>query len=320
VVVGDAESDWTDVISGVPQGSVLGPILFVIYINDLPENVKSNVKMFADDTKVYRQMKSAKDNDIMQGDLNGLDKWSKTWLLKFNASKCKRMHMGNTNQGVEYRLGDEVIPYDTEEKDLGVIISEDAKSTRQCAAAASKAMGKLRVIKRTFKHFDKKSFTMLYKAYVRPHLEYSVQAWCPYLKKDITMLEKVQRRATKIIPGIRHLSYPERLQQMGLYSLETRRLRGDLIETFKIMNGLEGIEKTRMFTINPHTRSRGHSFKLFKPALKKGLNCRKNFFSNRVISTWNSLPGTVVQAKTTNQFKNRLDGYWSEYGYGVIKA
>ena len=265
-------------------------------------------------------IRDGNDQDGIQSDLNALDKWSKTWLLKFNASKCMRMHMGNTNQGVGYKLGDETIPHDTEEKDLGVIISEDTKSTRQSAAAANKAMGKLRVIKRTFKHFDKKSFTTLYKTYVHPHLEYSVQAWCPYPKKDITMLEKVQRRATKLIPGIRHLSYPERLQKMGLYSLEQRRVRGDLIETYKILNGMERINLSGMFTISSHVRSRGHSFKLYKPALKKGLNFRKNFFSYRVISTWNSLPASVVMAKDTNQFKNNLDSFWKENGYGVAKA
>ena len=136
--------------------------------------------------------------------------------------------MGNTNQGVEYKLGEETIPHDSEEKDLGVIISEDTKSSRQCAAAANKAMSKLRVIKRTFKYFDKKSFTTLYKTYVRPHLEYSVQAWCPYLKRDITELEKVQRRATKLVPGLRHLSYPERLQQMDLYTVLSKE---DFVET-----------------------------------------------------------------------------------------
>ena len=155
VTVGDSESDWSEVISGVPQGSVLGPILFVLYINDLPENVHSKVKMFADDTKVYRPINKVSDQASLQQDLNSLQCWSEKWLLRFNASKCKRMHMGNNNQGTEYNLGGEVIPHGKEEKDLGVIITEDGKYSRQCAAAANKGMCKLRVLKRTFKHFDK---------------------------------------------------------------------------------------------------------------------------------------------------------------------
>ena len=247
VTVGDAESEWTDVTSGVPQGSVLGPILFVIYINDLPENVNSSVKMFADDTKLYRHIITEEDRNELQKDLNALQKWSETWLLRFNASKCKRMHMGHSNDGTNYQLGGETIPHDSQEKDLGVIISEDCKTSKQCVAAANKAMGKLRVIKRTFKYFNTDCFAILYKTYIRPHLEYCIQAWSPSLKKDITILERVQRRATKLIPALRSLPYPERLAELNLYSLERRRLRGDLIEVFKILNGLEGIDEAKRF-------------------------------------------------------------------------
>ena len=255
----------------------------------------------------------------MQADLDFLQQWPETWLLRFNARKCKRMHMGGTNQGTYYNLRGEVIPHDTEEKDLGVI-TEDGKSSRQCAAAASKAMTKLRIIKRTFKHFDVKCFTMLYRTYIRPLLEFSVQAWSPHLKKDIAVLEKVQRRATKLIPSIRHMSYPERLQATKLYSLEQRRVRGDIIETFKTLNGLEDIEKSKLFKTNPHqiARGRGHSYKLYKQAICKRLNCRSSFFSIRVISEWNNLPARVVES--TNQFKGQLDKFWKESGYRAIKA
>jgi len=319
VTVGDAESNWTDVSSGVPQGSVLGPILFVIYINDLPENVSSNVKMFADDTKLYKHINNEDDCRVLQEDLTALQRWSSTWLLRFNASKCKRMHMGHGNMGVEYQLGEESIPHGTEEKDLGVIITEDTKTSRQCSAASVKAMTKLRIIKRSFKYFDNTCFTMLYKTYIRPQLEYCIQAWS--LKTDIEQLEKVQRRATKLIPSLRDKPYHERLKELKLYSLETRRKRGDLIETYKILNGLEGIEENKLFTRNTNPfQLRGHEDKLFKPALKKGLNSRKNFFSTRVISEWNNLPAHVVNTKTTNQFKNQLDAYWKKTGYGGIKA
>ena len=175
----------------------------------------------------------------MQADLDSLQKWSEIWLLRFNASKCKRMHMGGTNQCTNYNLWGEVIPHDTEEKDLGVIITEDGKISRQCAAAATKAMIKLRIIKRTFKQYDIKCFTMLFRTYIRPHLEYAVQAWSPHLKKDIAMLGKVQLRATKLLPRIRHMSYPERLQALKLYNLEQRIVRGDMIETFKILKVLD---------------------------------------------------------------------------------
>ena len=169
VTVGNAESEWTDVASGVPQGSVLGPILFVIYINGLPENVKSSVKMLTEDTKLYRYVISEEDRDELQKNLNALQKWFETWLFSYNASKCKRMHMGHSNNGTNYQLGGETKPHDSQEKALGVIISEHCRTSKQCIAAPNKEMGKLRVIKRTFKYFNTDCFAILYKTYIRPY-------------------------------------------------------------------------------------------------------------------------------------------------------
>ena len=185
-----------------------------------------------------------------------------------------------------------------------MIITEDRKTSKQCATATTKAMTKLRIIKRSFKYFDKSCFTMLYKTYIRPQLEYCIQAWSPGLRRDIDMMEKVQRRATKMIPSLRSKPYHDRLEELKLYSLEHRRLRRDVIEAYKILNGLEGIEESKLFQRRIHIQLRGHKDKLFKPALKKGLNTRKNFFSVRVISEWNSLPAYVVEAATRNIFKN----------------
>ena len=138
--------------------------------------------MFADDTKLYRHITTEDDREELQKDLDKLQKWSETWLLRFNASKCKCMHMGHSNDGLNYHLGGETIPHDSEEKDLWVIISADCKTSKQCVAAANKAMGKLRVIKRTFKYFNTNYFAVLYKTYICPHLEYCIQAWSPSLK------------------------------------------------------------------------------------------------------------------------------------------
>ena len=240
--------------------------------------------MFADDTKVYRHMVDEEDKHSLQEDLDALQMWSETWLLRFNASKCKRMHMGNTNKGTSYHLGNEQIPHVSEERDLGVFITEDCKTTKQCAAAASKAMAQLRIIKRTFTYYDQKCFTILYKTYIRPHLEYCIQAWSPSLKKDVTVLEKVQRRATKIIPSLKNKTYTERLIELNLYILEAIRRRGDMIEVYRILNGLEGIEESKLFQRhNNPFQVRGHNLKLYKPGLKKGLNCsNKNSFPSEL--------------------------------------
>jgi len=138
----------------------------------------------------------------LQQDLDRLEDWSKEWLLKFNASKCKVMQIGR-KKTVNYQLRDGMDRVNLEEtqmeKDLGVWISKDLKWSHQCRKSASKAMAVLGMVKRSFRQIDIDSFKILYNTYIRPHLEYCVQVWNPYYKKDIECLEKVQRRATKLV-------------------------------------------------------------------------------------------------------------------------
>jgi len=172
--------------------------------------------------------------------------------------------------------------------------------------AASKANKVLGMIRRQFQNLDKASFLILYKGFIRPHLEYAVQAWSPYLKKDIEHLEKVQRKATKLVQGLASMSYEKRLEALKLTSLEKRRLRGDLIEVFKLVTGKENIDCTRLLQLDDSVYdTRGHRFKLKKH--RSRLDIRKNFFSNRVVSHWNSLPSHIVEAESVLTFKKRLD-------------
>ena len=194
------------------------------------------------------------------------------------------------------------------EKDLGVWTSKDGKPSMQCARAATKAMSVLRSIKRTFSVVTVESFDILYRTFVRPHLEYCVQAWSPYLVKDIECLEKVQRRATRLVKGIRDLPYERRLDILNLYPLSMRRIRGDLIETFKILKGIDHVDPSTFFQMSHTSHLRGHSLKLFKKRSRTVL--RRNFFSNRVVDQWNQLPDDVIDADTVNSFKNRLDRHW----------
>ena len=153
----------------------------------------------------------------------------------------------------------------------------------------------------------------LYKAIVRPHLEYCIQAWRPYRKKDIDKLERIQRRATKMIPELRDLSYESRLLQCGLTTLETRRLRGDQIEVFKIVNGYEDVNRNMFFKLKEGSRTRGHKAALVKEQCR--LDMRKYSFSQRVINEWNKLPNDCVNASSVNMFKNRIDRYLIRAGY-----
>ena len=150
--------------------------------------------------------------------------------------------------------------------------------------------------------------------YVRPHLEYCVQVWCPYLAKDIDILEQVQRRATRILRRLSKLPYDTRLLKLGLYSLYCRRQRGDLIEIYKILNRYYNVEPSKFFTLSTTVTTRGHPFKLFKH--RSRLLVRHNYFTNRAVNLWNSLPGSVVTAPTVAIFKRQLDDFWKNIGYG----
>ena len=216
---------------------------------------------------------------------------SKQWLLAFNTEKCNVMHIRIRLFGHDlptvYTMsdGNNTIQLETikVEKDLGVYITNDLKSTEQCIQAARKAQSVLGMIKRHFKIIDKEEFGIIYKTYVRPHLEYCIQAWSPKLQKDKMLLEKVQRRATRMVKGLKKLPYETRLKKLGIYSLERRRLRGDLIETFKILTRREHVNYSNFFELADVTSGlRGHSLKLFKPRCHTTV--RQNFFSLRIVN------------------------------------
>jgi len=168
------------------------------------------------------------------------------------------------------------------EKDLGIHVGKDLKSQEQCTQAARKAQAVLGMVKRHFTQMDKEDFMVIYKAYIRPHLEYCVQAWSPHFIKDIDCLEQIQRRATKLVKGLKKWTYEDRLKHLGLQSLKKWRLCGDLIEVYKILNGKERVDTAKFFQLASDTHGlRGHSQKLFKRRCRTTV--RKTFFSNRII-------------------------------------
>ena len=210
----------------MPQGSVLGPILFLVYINDLEEGVTGSILKFADDTKLFRQNKEIGDKIVLQDDIDKLVKWSEKWQILFNFGKCKCLHTGPGYTVMKYVMGGTILSKTGKEKYLGVTMNANMKVSEQCRIAASKGNQVLGMIRRNVTYKEKSLIVPLYKAIVRPHLEYCIQAWNPHIMKDIDMPDKIQRRATKRIPGLRDLRYEERLKECGLTTLETRRLRG----------------------------------------------------------------------------------------------
>ena len=293
-------------------------MLFVIFINDLPDAITGFAKMFADDTKLFRSIANTADCILMQEDINMLDEWSRTWQLRFNASKCKHMRLGTSyREETTYTMTDVVsqnpsnLDMTTTEKDLGVHVDHQMKFAHHINTAVKKGNSILGIVRRTFTYMDKHMALTLYKALIRPHLEYGNVVWYPQFAKDINAIEGVQRRATKLIPSLKDLTYKERLQELKLPTLVHRRMRGDMIDTYKFLSGKYNVA-TDMFTLAGYQGTRGHSLKLDKPTAKR-LDIRRNFFSHRVVNTWNSLPEEVVSAPTVNAFKNRLDRAWKDH-------
>ncbi len=247
MVLNGEYSSLAEVLSGVPQGSVLGPLLFLVFINDLDSAARLEIlKKFADDTKLGQTAATPEDREKLQRTLDDLCEWGRTWGIVFNVKKCKVMHLGFNNTCQEYTMDGHVLEVTSEERDIGVIMAKCMKPSTQCANAARTAQTVLSQVTRAFHYRDRNIFVRLYMQYVRPHLEFASQAWSPWSESDKAVLEKIQRRAITMVSGLKGTEYEERLKELGLTTLEERRHQADMLQTFKIVRGIDKVNSENM--------------------------------------------------------------------------
>lgn len=296
-------SNWAPVTSGVPQGSVLGPLLFLLFINDVSFVIKNCViKLYADDIKLYP--KKGTTFAQIQSDINSVVDFCASHQLSVNMKKCVVFRIGSNNPRAPYYIEDCELSSVDEVKDLGVIIDNNLSFSAHCASVHSKVRRICGLILHSFVTRDASVLMKAFNSYALPHLMYCSTVWSPRLSKDVTLIESCLKSFSYnfIRPPFAPIGYDERLKKFRLISLSNRRLIRDLVMAHKILYNFSPLAREDYFTCLPSDKTRsGSTNKLIMPKCK--LDCRFNFFSVRVVSIWNQLPVKIANVSDPDLFK-----------------
>ena len=317
VVVDGESSEAAETISGVPQGSVLGPLLFIIMIGDINENVEySTLSSFADDTRLKKAIQNLLDTFKLQADLNHIYKWALDNNMMLNGKKFEHIHYGKNNKSNGYFTEhSKIIEEKSTVKDLGVVLTDDTSFKQHINNMIKKATELIGWVLRTFKSRSKEVMTTLWKSLIIPHLDYCSQLWNPQEKGLIQEIEAVQRSFTRQINSVKSLSYWERLKELGMYSLQRRRERYIIIYTWSILEGLvpnivtDETEAKGIFSYSNERQGR----KCFIPLIKRSPFQSQVYASIRMQGPklFNCLPKDLRNLTNCKKevFKGKLDRY-----------
>ena len=320
-VVGDQTSDIEQVLSGVPQGSILGPLLFLLYINDLPMTITDPatcIALYADDAKIYKAINDIDDSTTLQEQLNNIQEWSETWKLRFNPDKCKMMRITRRINPIkhEYSMGSKNIELVSSFIDLGVIIQDNLLWNQQIASMVRKANRNLWFIKRTVgPTAPTTAKRLLYLTLVRSILEYASIIWNPISKQNLNHLESVQRRATKFISNMFYSNYKDRLQASNLLPLSYRREALDCGFLHKARAGILGETVFELCDVRPLRQNvRLDPDDNFLRLLPVNTETYANFYTRRIVNIWNSLPTEtrrIVFTRGGTAFKSHVKKWYT---------
>ena len=314
VVVNGTSSDWSAVSSGVPQGTVLGPVLFLLYINDLPSSISSTVKLFADDSVVYRQIQRVEDHSILQQDLFNLEQWASLWQMNFAPSKCYTLSVTLKKEPslFTYSLCKSILEGVKFQKYLGVHITSSLSWAKQCEAVKKKANRVLGVLQRSLSSCSESVKERAYVGLVRPTAEYASAAWSPHTKKDTNNIERIQRRAARFVRGdySRTSSVSSITRELGWASLQSRRTVHDLTLFYKIHSGAVIIQfpPELVSTVRRTRASQQHNRTFIHPCTS--VDSYKYSFFVRTVPYWNSLPPSVINANSTTSFFSQVSNIY----------
>ena len=311
VRISGAYSSWETVISGVPQGTILGPTLFLLYINDIAVDLKSCCKLYADDCILYQIIQDPSDSLCLQQDLNRLSTWSEKWGLKFNEDKCKMMHLSRQINPLlfEYRMNGKLLEITTNEKYLGITVNNKFSWSTHINTITADANRKLGIINRVFGKCSRDIKQRLYQQLVLPKLEYCCIVWDPHLLGLQRSLEKVQKRALRVISGTWDIDYKKSLKDLSLLSLHDHRLLLKLVYCYKVMHNHVDIPFDQYFSYrNNRSLRQTHPMQLNCKFARTDL-CKHSFFYSTPVE-WNKLPFDICNMSSVKCFKDSLHSYF----------